>query len=84
MLAAYRQGAEEKLDPAYSTSSIHNQKVKHLLTEIYVTHKRLQCAELKAHVGRAIIPVASFNFDFCKAKVSGDQYAGKLDNASVW
>jgi hypothetical protein len=76
MLGAYRRGLDDELE-GYSMSSLHNKKVKHLLTEVYVALKRQQRAELKAQVGRAIIPIASMSFDFCKAKVSGDQYGGK-------
>lgn len=75
---------DEKTAGIFEASSLHEDKVKHLLGEIYATQKKHQKERLKMHVLSAPLPCVSLQVDFCKSKTSGDQYFGKSQCVSTY
>ena len=73
---------EEQADK-FTATSLHEEKVKHHIAEIYATHRKNQKERLEEHVLSAPLPSVSLQVDFCKSKTSGDQYFGKSSHPCV-
>lgn len=72
-IAAYDAEAESnRFDPTL----LHNQKFKHLVTEVYSTHRDIIRGSLAKYVYSRPIPSASLQFDIWTSKISGAKYMG--------
>ena len=61
----------------YDPSKMHNQKVKHILTEIYATYVESIIIRLRQHVFQAPLPRLGMQYDLWTCKISGGKFLGK-------